>query len=156
MAQIRSLAHELGYATGVAIKMKNEFKIRFNEKDRVVVDWWGGQLLLDRAGETFICWHGEQRRRRGENLPDPPRAWEARVSRVSRCFPFSQVREGAGGTWSVRTTSWCLFVCLFWPCPSMQKFPGQGSNSSHSSDNTISLAHWATRELPAGVISILF
>lgn len=55
MAQIRSLAHELGYATGVAIKMKNEFKIRFNEKDRVVVDWWGGQLLLDRAGETFIC-----------------------------------------------------------------------------------------------------
>ena len=112
MAQIRSLAHELGYATGVAIKMKNEFKIRFNEKDRVVVDWWGGQLLLDRAGETFICWHGEQRRRRGENLPDPPRAWEARVSRVSRCFPFSQVREGAGGTWSVRTTSWCLFVCF--------------------------------------------
>ena len=42
-----------------------------------------------------------------------------------------------------------LFVCYF---PSwtngMQKFPGQGSNLSHSSDNASSITHGATSEVP--------
>ena len=45
-----------------------------------------------------------------------------------------------------------FFFFSFWPC--MWKFPGQGSNLSHSSDpnhssdNARSLTHYPTRELP--------
>ena len=35
---------------------------------------------------------------------------------------------------------------FFWPCPWHVRVPGQGSNPSHSSDNTGSLTCWATRE----------
>ena len=39
-----------------------------------------------------------------------------------------------------------IFTPLFFGCAGgMQKFPGQGLNPSHSSDNTRSLTHWATR-----------
>ena len=37
---------------------------------------------------------------------------------------------------------------------SVWKFPGQGSNPSHSSDNTRSLACGATRELPRMVLDL--
>ena len=41
-----------------------------------------------------------------------------------------------------------LFSFLFWPHHGMQKFLGQGLNSCHISDNSGSLTHYATRELP--------
>ena len=42
-----------------------------------------------------------------------------------------------------------FFNFYFFGCAcSMWKFPGQGSNLCHSSDNIRSLTHWATREIP--------
>ena len=41
-----------------------------------------------------------------------------------------------------------FFFFFFFPCTcGIRKFLGQGSNLSHSSDNTGSLTHWATGEL---------
>ena len=62
------------------------------------------------------------------------------------------IQESKGGT--TRTSNWAKpksnLTYLFWPCRSMQKFLGQGSNPYHSSDNPGSLTHWATREFPKG------
>jgi len=33
----------------------------------------------------------------------------------------------------------CVYVCIYCLAHSMQKFPGQGSNPYHSSDNALSL-----------------
>ena len=46
----------------------------------------------------------------------------------------------------------CCCVCLN-NARGMQKFPGQGSSPCHSSDNTRSLTHWATRELQVSYFS---
>ena len=43
-----------------------------------------------------------------------------------------------------------IYLFIYFSCTcGMQKFPGQGSNLCHSSDNAGSLTHWATKEHPA-------
>ena len=46
-------------------------------------------------------------------------------------------------SWGCYLPAFALFCSVFWP----HKFPGQGSNLSHSSDNARSLACWTTGEL---------
>ena len=76
-----------------------------------------------------------------------------------------KVQENGQHVYWPQPTSWNLFLSLvepiffrfvggFWPKPQHMKFPGQGSNSSHSCglchscSNARSLIHCATWELP--------
>lgn len=73
-----------------------------------------------------------------------------------------KVQENGQHVYWPQPTSWNLFLSLvepiffrfvggFWPKPQHMKFPGQGSNSSHSCDNAKSLP---TR--PLGPVCILY
>ena len=56
--------------------------------------------------------------------------------------------------WQKKKKKTCFLFCfVFWlNLLCIWKFPGQGSNQSHSSDKAGSVTHWATRELQRYVI----